>query len=118
MVKIAVTSERGDEPRVAVSPETVKKFVGLGCDVVIERGAGTRARFSDAAYETAGAKLANDAASAVDEADVLLSVGRPSPETVEPIKPDGIVVAMLDPYSGRESLEALAQKGRPVFAME
>ena len=42
MVKIAVTAEAGDEPRVAISPETVKKYAGLGCSVMVEKGAGER----------------------------------------------------------------------------
>ncbi len=49
-MKVAIVNERGEhESRVAASPETVKKFVGLGLDVVVESGAGTRARFSDEA---------------------------------------------------------------------
>ena len=56
MVKIAVTAEGSDEPRVAVSPETVKKYVGLGCKVAVEQGAGARSRYSDGAMKDAGAE--------------------------------------------------------------
>src|SRR6185312_2065125 len=56
MVTIAVTSESADEPRVAVSPDTVKKFTGLGAKVRVESGAGLRSRFSDEAYRAAGAE--------------------------------------------------------------
>ncbi len=57
MVTIAVTSESADEPRVAVSPDTVKKFTALGAKVRVESGAGLRSRFSDEAYRAAGAEI-------------------------------------------------------------
>ncbi|MCK9911883.1 NAD(P)(+) transhydrogenase (Re/Si-specific) subunit alpha, partial [Microbacteriaceae bacterium K1510] len=54
MVTIAVTAEPADEPRVAVSPETVKKLVGLGAKVKVEAGAGARSRFSDETLRAQG----------------------------------------------------------------
>ena len=59
MVTVAVTAEGENEPRVAVSPETVKKLIGLGCAVKVQAGAGKRSRFSDEAYQAAGATIAN-----------------------------------------------------------
>ncbi|MCC7251921.1 MAG: NAD(P)(+) transhydrogenase (Re/Si-specific) subunit alpha, partial [Hyphomicrobium sp.] len=52
MVTIAVTHESPDEPRVAVSPETVKKLAALGAKVRVEAGAGGRSRFSDEALKS------------------------------------------------------------------
>ena len=55
---IAVPAEtEADEGRVAATPETVKKFVGLGADVVVEAGAGQKSGVTDADYEAAGAKV-------------------------------------------------------------
>jgi H+-translocating NAD(P) transhydrogenase subunit alpha len=63
MVTIAVTSEAADEPRVAVSPETIKKLMALGAKVRVQSGAGLRSRFADAAYAAAGAEVvSHDAA--------------------------------------------------------
>ena len=45
------------ETRVAASPETVKKFIGLGAEVAVERGAGLKAGVVDADYQAAGARL-------------------------------------------------------------
>ena len=61
MVTIVVTAEPEGESRLAVSPETVKKFTGLGCVVKVEAGAGTRSHFSDAALQAAGATIAPNA---------------------------------------------------------
>lgn len=118
MINIAVTAEASDETRVAVSPETVKKFTGLGCKVVVEKGAGARSRFSDQAYKDAGAEIAESAEAAVRQADVLLTVRRPPLETVKTLKPGAAAVAIMDPYGDRADLEALAATGAAGFAME
>lgn len=117
MVTIAVTSEAVDEPRVAVSPDTVKKFLALGATVRVQSGAGLRSRFSDEAYKAAGAEVvAHDAA--VSGADILLKVRRPSLDEIKSLKSGAIVAAMIDPYGDRAALETLAGTGASVFSME
>lgn len=77
-MKIAVLKERRPhETRVAASPESVSKLVGMGLAVVIESGAGDGSSFTDEAYKKAGATIAKDAKAAVSGADVILKVQRP-----------------------------------------
>jgi NAD(P) transhydrogenase subunit alpha len=118
MVTIAVTAERDGEPRVAVSPETVKKLTALGCQVRVQAGAGARSRFADDALKAAGATVAADAAETLSGADILLKVHRPSPDEVRALKPGAIVAAILAPYDDRAGLEALAGTGASLMAME
>ena len=118
MVMISITAEGAEEPRVAVSPETVKKLVGLGCKVKVEAGAGARSRFSDDALKTQGADIAATAADALRDADVLLKVRRPSPDEVKALKPGALVIAMLDPYGDKAGLDTLAATGGSLFSME
>jgi NAD(P) transhydrogenase subunit alpha len=118
MVTIAVTSEREGEPRVAVSPETVRKLTGLGCTVRVQSGAGGRSRFSDEALQAQGATIAGSAAEALSGADILLKVRRPSTEEVQSLKPGAIVAAILSPYDDRPGLDALAATGASLMAME
>jgi len=117
MVTIAVTSESEDEPRVAVSPDTVKKFVALGAKMRIESGAGAKSRFSDDAYRAAGAEIVSRP-EALYGADILLTVRRPAMEEVAALKPGAIVAGMVDPYGDRSALAALAGTGATVFSME
>ncbi len=117
MVTIAVTSEAADEPRVAVSPETVKKLLGLGVVVRVETGAGKRSRFSDDAYKAAGAEVVSHA-EALPGADILLKVQRPALDEIKALKPGAIVVAMIDPYGDRSALDTLAGTGASIFSME
>ncbi|MBR0648892.1 Re/Si-specific NAD(P)(+) transhydrogenase subunit alpha [Roseomonas terrae] len=77
-MKLAVLTERRNgETRVAATPETVKKYVGLGLDVAIESGAGVASGFPDAAYAEAGATVAADAAAALSGAEIVLKVRAP-----------------------------------------
>ena len=78
MITIAVTAEGPEEPRVAISPETVKKLKGFGCTVKVQTGAASRSRFSDDVLRAAGADIAASAAEAISGADILLKVRRPS----------------------------------------
>ena len=66
--------------RVAASPETVKKFVGLGAEVSVQSRAGEDARFSDESYREAGAEISPSAADAAQNADLVVKVQRPSSE--------------------------------------
>ncbi len=111
MVTIAVTAEGEGEPRVAVSPETVKKLTAMGCAVRVQAGAGAHSRFSDDALQAQGATIAGSAAEALSGADILLTVRRPPCANVQALKPGAIVAAMLAPYDDRAGLDALAAAG-------
>jgi H+-translocating NAD(P) transhydrogenase subunit alpha len=117
MVTIAVTAEGPDEPRVAVSPETVKKLAALGATVRVQSGAGSRARFSDDALKAAGAEIAASATETLSGADILLKVRRPAAEEISQLKPGAMVAAILEPYD-KSAMDALATTGASLFSME
>ena len=118
-MKIAIPTEiRAGETRVAATPESVKKFIGLGASVIVQSGAGAGARIPDSAYQAAGASIAPDFASAVSGADVVLKVQRPTSEEVSSLKGGVKLFAILAPYTDPETLQALASQGVDSFAME
>jgi NAD(P) transhydrogenase subunit alpha len=118
-MKIAVIDETGaGEPRVAATPETVKKLIALGAGLVVEKGAGAGAGIPDAEFEAAGATLAGSAKIALADADVLLKVRRPSEAEIGAAKPGALVLAAMDPYGAQGALEAMAKAGVTALAME
>ena len=117
MITIAVTAEGADEPRVALSPDMVKKLTGLGASVRVQTGAGLRSRFSDDTYKAQGATIAASAAEALSGADILMKVRRPAADEANATKPGAMLIAMLDPYD-RAGIEPLAATGRTLFSME
>jgi H+-translocating NAD(P) transhydrogenase subunit alpha len=118
MIAIGVPAEGDNEPRIGLTPETVKKLVKAGASVAIRAGAGLRSHFADEDYKAAGAKIAKTDTEAVADADIVLTVRRPSAEIVKAMKKGAAVIGMLDPFSEAEGLDALAKTGVALFAME
>ncbi len=116
---IAVPAETDkSEPRVAATPETTKKFVGLGAEVAVQAGAGASSGFSDADYSAAGAQIGANPAATLKDADVVLRVRRPAAAEIAGAKPDAAVIAILDPFGNERALAELAGAGATAFAME
>jgi NAD(P) transhydrogenase subunit alpha len=115
-MRIAVTREtEAQEPRVAATPETVKKFKALGADIVIARGAGIASGIPDADYQAAGAEIGEDV---TRDADLVLKVRRPAPNELASYKKGALVVAIMDPYGNEAALKQMADAGLIAFAME
>jgi NAD(P) transhydrogenase subunit alpha len=115
-MKIAIAAETDPgEPRVAATPDTVKKFVGLGAEVAVEQGAGVRSGILDDDYKAAGASVGTNA---VNGADVVLKVRRPSEAELKTYKKGAAVIAIMDPYGNDAALKAMASAGVIAFAME
>ena len=115
-MKLAIAREiDASEPRVAATPDTVKKFKALGVDVAIEPGAGVKSGLLDADYEAAGAVVSPDA---LKDADVIVKVKRPDASELAQYKRGALVVAIMDPYGNEPALKAMADAGVSAFAME
>jgi NAD(P) transhydrogenase subunit alpha len=115
-MKIAIAKEQdAAEPRVAATPDTVKKYKSLGIDVAIEPGAGIKSGLLDADYEAMGAVVSADA---VKDADIVIKVKRPTAAEAASYKKGALVIAIMDPYNNDAALKSLADAGVSAFAME
>ncbi len=115
-MKIAIAKEiDAAEPRVAATPDTVKKFKALGIDIAIEPGAGIKSGLLDADYEAAGAAVS---AGAVKDADIVIKVKRPEASELATYKKGALVIAIMDPYGNDAALKTMADAGVSAFAME
>ncbi|MCA1298266.1 Re/Si-specific NAD(P)(+) transhydrogenase subunit alpha [Stappia indica] len=118
-MKLAVPREsEAGETRVAATPDTVKRFVALGFDVVVEKDAGTLSRIPDEDFVTAGASIADTAEAALSGADVVLKVRRPSETELAAMKAGALVIASMDPYGHEDAVAAMGKAGVAAFAME
>ena len=117
-MKIAVVRETAaGETRVAATPETVKKFIGLGADLAVESGAGESASISDADYEAAGATVA-PLAKVLDGAGIILAINGPDPASLNDAGAGTLLVGALDPTRRRETIDGYASAGLEAMAME
>ncbi|BEV45112.1 Re/Si-specific NAD(P)(+) transhydrogenase subunit alpha [Afipia carboxidovorans] len=115
-MKIAIAKELdAAEPRVAATPDTVKKFKALGIDVAIEPGAGLKSGLLDSDFEAVGATVSGDA---VKDADVVIKVRRPQASELASYKKGAAVIAIMDPYGNEAALKTMADAGVASFAME
>ena len=115
-MKVAVIAEAdAGEPRVAATPETVKKMAALGATVAVQTGAGVKSGILDADYTAAGAAVVADP---VNDADVVLRVRRPEGPALTRVKKDAIVIGMMDPYGHDSAVRAMAEAGIVAFALE
>jgi NAD(P) transhydrogenase subunit alpha len=124
-MRIAVPKEtRENERRVALVPESVKKLVKAGIEVVIERGAGESAFLGDAAYVDAGAKIEPDLAALLREADFVLKVQPPGEHTslgqheVDLMKPGAMLLATLLPIRNLDAVRKLAERKITAFSTD
>lgn len=123
-MKIGILKERrAYEKRCAATPETVKKYISLGAEVVIEAGAGIAASIPDHAFEAAGAKIVLDAVTAAAGADIVLKVQRPMSvseglDEFGKIAKGTILIAILNPHGAKEQIATYANAGIDAMAME
>ena len=117
-LRIAVMKERAPgESRVALTPETAKKFAALGATVAIEQGAGLGASITDDAYREAGAEVGTSA-DVITGADIVLGVQAPDPTQLTGAKPGAWVAATFDPFRNGELVAAYASAGLEALSME
>jgi H+-translocating NAD(P) transhydrogenase subunit alpha len=118
-MKIAVLKEDlPGEARVALMPESVKKLQALKTSIVVEHDAGLGAARADSDFTEAGAEISSDRKSILAEADVLVTVNRPSPEIFASLKKGAIVLGFLRPLDEPAELKPALTNGLTTFAME
>ena len=118
-MKIAVISETAAlETRVAATPETIKKLIGLGATVSVEAGAGKNSGIPDAEFTAAGANIASSAKETLADAAVVLKVRRPTEGEMALMPKGALVLAVMDPYDSQEALASMAKAGLSAFSME
>ena len=116
-MKLAVLNEATGEPRCAAIPETAKKFIALGAEVAVERGAGEEASIPDSDFAAAGATLGSRA-DVLKGAGIILAVNAPDPATLSGAEPGALLVGALDSARRGEAIAAYAAAGLDALAME
>ena len=127
-MQIGIIKERRlDEKRVAATPDTVKKFIAMGLNVNIEKGAGITAAITDHEYEEAGANILDDAQRVLENADIVLKINKPigpkekdgsKLDEVKLLKSGSILVSLMEPYKDRDLITLIAKQNITCFALE
>jgi NAD(P) transhydrogenase subunit alpha len=122
-----IKERRPGELRVAITPDTVKKYIAMGLSVFIESKAGLAAAITDQSYKDSGANIVKTSREALEKADIVLKVQKPIiPEKqgnskldeVALMKDGAVLICLMEPYQSQELIEALANKKITAFSME
>ena len=106
------------ELRAALTPAGVRKLAGAGFELAVQAGIGTAAGYLDADYAAAGAKVEEDRAALLAQADAVLRVRKPEAEEAALMKPGAIHISFLDPFNSMPLVEALANRNLTLISME
>jgi len=118
-MRLAILKERAAyEPRVAATPETVKKLAALGLEVAVEAGAGQGAAIADAAFAEAGAIIGADAAATLAGAAIVFCVQMPAADIRALIPRGALLVGIANAFAEPDLVPALAAAGIDGVAME
>tara|TARA_B100000029_G_scaffold515608_1_gene623510 strand:- start:1703 stop:2833 length:1131 start_codon:yes stop_codon:yes gene_type:complete len=117
MTTIGIVKEsQNEETRVSATPDTVKKFISLGFEVLVESGSGFGSLISDEDFKNVGAKIVDSKKSF--GADCVFKVGCPSENEIKLLKDSAILIGSIDPFLNLKSMKALSRKKVTSIAME
>ena len=105
------------ERRVALTPESVQKLRAADVSVIVERGAGAAASFTDLEYADAGAKIVTTAVM-YSQANVILRINRPSPSEAKLLKDGQVVIGMLAPLLDPTAMAEMAGRGVRAISLD
>ncbi len=123
-MKVVVLKERRPhEKRVAATPDSVKRLIALGCEMIVEKDAGWGSMIPDAAYREMGATVVDDVRSVIGSADIVLKVQRPmtaaeGQDEIAGMKPGALLIGMLSPAADRAQVDAYAAAKITAFSLE
>ncbi len=114
----AIKESLQNETRVAITPETTKKYISMGLDVIVESDAGVLAGFSNDDYINAGALIADNFKNTVSGANIVIKINPPSDEEIKSLDPDTKLISQLNVLTETEKLEKLASQKIESYALE
>jgi NAD(P) transhydrogenase subunit alpha len=119
-MKIAAAKESSPlESRVALTPDSVRKFIAAGVTTVaIESNAGAASGISDEAFAAAGAIIAKSAMEAYANADIVVCVDLPNDATVRMIPQGAVLVGMMNPLDPLSDFSVVNERALHAYAME
>jgi len=117
-MKIFFPKEQNNEIRIAIVPSVVKKYVGLGAEVLIESGAGKSINVDDKDYAEAGGIITKNRLDTLSNADIICRLNAPPVEEIPALKKDCIHISFLDPIKEKSLVDAFVEASVTSISME
>ena len=118
-MKIVSLSENRDlEKRVAITPETAKKYTTIGFEVFLPENYGLHLGFNDEEYISQGVTIINDEKDLIQRSDIIVQIGLPADEKLSNFKENQNLIGVLNPYLNKDRLDNLNKKKINNFSLE
>ena len=115
---LGILKESDGEQRVAITPDAIPGLMKLGFQqVLVERGAGESAFFSDESYEKQGAQIAA-AAAVLKQSRILATIHPLRKDALSQLSGGPIVIGQMNPFSQHDVVESLLQSGVTAFSLD
>ena len=118
MIIGAIKESSKGERRVAATPQSVKKLIALGYDVVVESGCGAEASFPDSQYEKSGATVVDSSAEVLSQSDITIKVTPPDLDEINKLREDSSLISFVWPARSSEQLDLLRRRKITTLAMD
>lgn len=105
-----------DERRVSLVPDATSRLPGI--QVILEKGAGEGALYSDEAYAQKGVRIANNRQAVYADADILVKVQPPTVDEAKMLREGAALVSFLYPVTNLEVVRILSLRKVSAFAMD
>ena len=114
----SILENQKNEKRISITPDVIKKYISLGCEIVLSKNYGLHLGINDKEYSDEGAKLIEDDNEILKSSDLILQLGILSDEKSSLLKENQTLVGVLNPYDNKEKLETLLKKKINLFSLE
>ena len=115
---VSVSENQKLEKRIAISPETAKKYLALGLEVSLSENYGEHLGFKDSQYKELGVKISKDTKEVISGANVIVQLGLPSENITALIKEKQTLIGILNPYNNKEKIDSLVKNNINMFSLE
>lgn len=114
---IGILKEPNYDKRVSLLPENVKTLVDLKTTILIEKGAGDKAFYSEEAYTNVGAQVV-ERSKVLADSDLLVSINTIETDEYKKLKPSQAVLTAYSPLVNKELLDLFVKNGNTSFSMD
>jgi NAD(P) transhydrogenase subunit alpha len=118
MIIGSILENQNIEKRIAITPEIVKKYISLGCEVCLIKNYGSHLGIKDDQYKEIGVNIIDDEKKVLNSSDIIVQFGLLSDDQILNIKENQTLVGILNPYKNLEKLEKLAKRKVNLFSLE
>ena len=115
---VSILENREIEKRIAVTPETTKKYKSLGIEVSLQENYGAHLGFEDSDYKNSGAEIIREEKDILNNADIIIQLGLPSDEKLSYLRDNQSLIGVLNPYLNKNKIDDLIKKKINSFSLE